>query len=156
MSIGIRDGLSVHVATLLGLLSIAGGAITMHRAIHLESIGERKDSQNSRIAYIVLIAILGGVILIFIPSPRLVIFDWPCREKEWALDAAEEKYIVSMQSWDYPAVESLSNKLWNALSAFELCHGRSPISPADIKKDRKLFQELLRGLETENFQPSQK
>jgi len=107
----------------LGLFSVAGGCIIMHRAIHLESIGERKDSQNSRIAYSVLIAILVGVILIFIPSPRLVIFDWPCREEEWAYKAAEEKWI---KSWDHPASESLGNESWNALGVLELCHGRPP------------------------------
>lgn len=125
---GIRNGLSVHMATLWGMLSIAGGAITAHRAHHLETIGEMKHSQNKVINRIALIAILGGVILIFIPSPRLVIFDWPCREEEWVFKAADKKWINAVRDayLDDQVYKSVRNAHRRALNTWKLCRGRIP------------------------------
>jgi hypothetical protein len=104
--IGFKHGLSVRKATLFALLLFVGAGVTLNYARCMVDASVLSQREGKLIVISCVIAILWGVSLFWIPSSRLVIVDWPCREAEWRYEDAEPTREKAFKEWQACMEES--------------------------------------------------
>jgi len=65
----------------------------------MEKIQAKAWEDTRRIVFSSVAVGIGASLLFFIQSPRIVVFDWPCREEQFAYEAAFAKWQEADGTW---------------------------------------------------------
>ena len=134
VAIGIgtyKAGLSMYVTTFLALLIMLGAVLTIQYSFCAHDTRKKETDRFINFARVALvtICILVGIIISSTPSHKWVIFEWPCRQEEWAYEAAKEATnkaeMEAYRTGDYRKFSFLDAQSEHALESLLLCEGMS-------------------------------
>lgn len=145
---GVRRGFAIQTASIAAILLLVAVGMALHYTIHMKKIQAKSWEDTRRIVFSAVAVGIGALLLFFIPSPRIVVFDWPCRQEQLAYEAAFAKWQEGDATWYDPRQEatraSLRHEKWHALESWERCRGTSE---EEIKSFRTLVEQIPTSLE---------
>jgi hypothetical protein len=146
--VGVAGGFAIRVGSIAGVALLVAAGMTLHYVVYMETNQMRAWEEMRGTAFTGVVLAVVGLLLFFVPTPQLIVFDWPCRPEQLAYEAAFAKWQEGDATWYDPRQEAtrtfLGHKKWDALESWERCRGTSE---EEIKSFRTLVEQIPTSLE---------